>query len=80
MARRISLKRMKGIPLFDYSVNHDEDVNYRFSGGLTADIQLLPFLNWNSQLGYEVTNTSSTFFEDPRTKHDQYFFAIRFIV
>ena len=63
----------EGNPLFDYSVNHDEDVNYRFSGGLTADIQLLPFLNWNSQLGYEVTNTSSTFFEDPRTKHDQYF-------
>ena len=56
-----------GNPLYDYKLNDDENVNYIFTAGLTADIKLLPFLNWNTQVGYEVTNSLRTYYQDPRT-------------
>lgn len=61
-----------GNPLYNYKLNHSENVNYRFSAGATADIQLLPFLNWNSQFGYEVTKYNSSYYSDPRTQKDPY--------
>ena len=61
-----------GNPLYNYKLNHSENVNYRFAAGATADIQLLPFLNWNSQFGYEVTKYNSSYYSDPRTQKDPY--------
>ncbi|HJA14799.1 MAG TPA: SusC/RagA family TonB-linked outer membrane protein [Candidatus Butyricimonas faecavium] len=56
-----------GNPLYDYKLNDDNTISYIFSAGLTADIQLLPFLNWNTQVGYEVSNSINTYYRDPRT-------------
>ena len=65
-------KKDVGNPLYNYKLNHNGNVNYKFAAGATADIQLLSFLNWNSQFGYEVTNYSADYYSDPRTQKDPY--------
>lgn len=61
-----------GNPLYDYKLNDDDKLSYIFSAGLTADIQLLSFLNWNTQVGYEVSSNITTAYTDPRTNRQDY--------
>lgn len=45
-----------GNPLYNYAMDESNNVSYRTSLGLQANVKLWPFLRWEAQLGYEMSS------------------------
>lgn len=49
-----------GNPLYNYAMDETNKVSYRTSLGLQANVKLWPFLRWEAQVGYDVSNNRTS--------------------